>query len=54
MVSKAKILFVEPFYGGSHKALIDNLTANLNDYQVITLPAKKMALASTLWCLNDS
>ncbi|CAH1366761.1 unnamed protein product [Tenebrio molitor] len=41
MVSKAKILFVEPFYGGSHKALIDNLTANLNDYQVITLPAKK-------------
>ncbi|XP_015834050.1 tRNA-queuosine alpha-mannosyltransferase isoform X2 [Tribolium castaneum] len=33
-----KVLFIEPFYGGSHKALIDTFAEN---YGVITLPAKK-------------
>lgn len=39
-----KILFVEPFYGGSHKQLIDTLTGALPkccDYDLISLNAKK-------------
>ncbi|KAJ3662727.1 hypothetical protein Zmor_007058 [Zophobas morio] len=39
--SNPKVLFIEPFYGGSHKVLIDTLTACLVDYTLVTLPAKK-------------
>ncbi|XP_026232227.1 glycosyltransferase-like domain-containing protein 1 isoform X2 [Anabas testudineus] len=35
------VLLVEPFYGGSHKQLIDLLNANIDNCSVFTLPAKK-------------
>ncbi|XP_060910085.1 glycosyltransferase-like domain-containing protein 1 isoform X1 [Labrus mixtus] len=35
------VLLVEPFYGGSHKQLIDLLKENIADVSVFTLPAKK-------------
>ena len=37
------ILILEPFYGGSHKQLIDAVTARLEagSYDLVTLPAKK-------------
>lgn len=39
----AKILVIEPFYGGSHKQLLDTVLENLNpsEYDLFTLPAKK-------------
>ncbi|XP_067372478.1 tRNA-queuosine alpha-mannosyltransferase isoform X2 [Channa argus] len=36
-----RVLLVEPFYGGSHKQLIDLLQENINGCSVFTLPAKK-------------
>lgn len=40
---EGKILFLEPFYGGSHKQLIDTILEALPkvDYDIFTLPAKK-------------
>ncbi|XP_068592168.1 tRNA-queuosine alpha-mannosyltransferase [Cebidichthys violaceus] len=35
------VLLVEPFYGGSHKQLIDLLQQNITGCSVFTLPAKK-------------
>lgn len=35
------VLLVEPFYGGSHKQLIDLLKDNIDDCSVFSLPAKK-------------
>lgn len=35
----ARVLFVEPFYGGSHKAFLDGLVAHSrHDFQLLTLP----------------
>ncbi|KAM8856389.1 tRNA-queuosine alpha-mannosyltransferase isoform 3-T3 [Spinachia spinachia] len=36
-----RVLLVEPFYGGSHKQLIDLLQQNISGCSVFTLPAKK-------------
>ena len=38
-----EILILEPFYGGSHKQLIDTVTSRLeaDRYDLVTLPAKK-------------
>ncbi|EDW37593.1 GL18053 [Drosophila persimilis] len=40
---KPQILIIEPFYGGSHKQLIDTLidSLNLTDYELFSLPATK-------------
>ena len=42
-MAEANLLIVEPFYGGSHKQLIDVLTPQLdsNSFVLVTLPAKK-------------
>ncbi|XP_036319429.1 glycosyltransferase-like domain-containing protein 1-like isoform X2 [Rhagoletis pomonella] len=42
-MSKPSILIIEPFYGGSHKQLIDTIIECLNicDYEIFSLPAKK-------------
>ncbi|XP_034549635.1 glycosyltransferase-like domain-containing protein 1 isoform X2 [Notolabrus celidotus] len=37
----SSVLLVEPFYGGSHKQLIDLLKENMADVSMFTLPAKK-------------
>ncbi|XP_074551087.1 tRNA-queuosine alpha-mannosyltransferase isoform X2 [Halichoeres trimaculatus] len=37
----SSVLLVEPFYGGSHKQLIDLLKENIASVSVFTLPAKK-------------
>lgn len=36
-----KVLIIEPFYGGSHKQLLDVLVANIAGCAVFKLPAKK-------------
>ncbi|KAM8719303.1 hypothetical protein ACLKA7_011936 [Drosophila subpalustris] len=43
MSAKPPILIIEPFFGGSHKQLIDTLVEclNLADYEIFSLPAKK-------------
>ena len=51
---KMTILILEPFYGGSHKQLVDIFLQNLTDSQVhvISTPAKKWhwrARTSALW-----
>ena len=38
---KPKVLVVEPFYGGSHKQLIDFISTLPIDIELISLPAKK-------------
>ncbi len=48
------LLIIEPFYGGSHKQLIDIITKGLNSkqYLVIQMKAKKWhwrARSSALW-----
>lgn len=37
----SEILIIEPFYGGSHKQMIDLLSSTINKCDVITMPAKK-------------
>lgn len=39
----AKIVVIEPFYGGSHKQLLDTIFEGINpaEYDLFTLPAKK-------------
>ena len=49
-----KVLILEPFYGGSHKQLIDIIVDNMSstDYSLITQSAKKWhwrARSSALW-----
>lgn len=39
--SKPEILIIEPFYGGSHKELIDNITKSISAYTLVTMPSKK-------------
>lgn len=38
-----RIIFIEPFYGGSHKQLIDTITEGLHprEYVIFSMPAKK-------------
>ena len=37
----SEILIIEPFYGGSHKQMIDLLSSTINKCDVVTMPAKK-------------
>ncbi len=37
----ADVILIEPFYGGSHKQLLDLLTVNITNCDTYTLPAKK-------------
>ncbi|XP_055695218.1 glycosyltransferase-like domain-containing protein 1-like [Lutzomyia longipalpis] len=43
METLAKILVIEPFYGGSHKQLLDTIFEGINpaEYNLFSLPAKK-------------
>ncbi|XP_059611207.1 glycosyltransferase-like domain-containing protein 1-like [Phlebotomus argentipes] len=42
-MQSARILVIEPFYGGSHKQLLDTIFEGINpaEYNLFTLPAKK-------------
>ncbi|XP_018572290.1 glycosyltransferase-like domain-containing protein 1 [Anoplophora glabripennis] len=44
-INGPKVLFIEPFYGGSHKELIDTLSGSLDErgikYTLVTLSARK-------------
>ncbi|KAI4470878.1 glycosyltransferase-like 1 [Holotrichia oblita] len=39
--SLRKVLFVEAFYGGSHKQLLDTLVTNVTNHTIVTLRPKK-------------
>ncbi|XP_052095514.1 glycosyltransferase-like domain-containing protein 1 isoform X2 [Mytilus californianus] len=38
---KAEVLIIEPFYGGSHKQMVDLLQSKISDCEVMTMKAKK-------------
>jgi len=41
-VSRLRILALEPYYGGSHRAVLDGLVAHVDaDWTLLTLPARK-------------
>jgi glycosyltransferase involved in cell wall biosynthesis len=41
-VSRMRILALEPYYGGSHRAVLDGLVARVDaDWSLLTLPARK-------------
>ncbi|CAC5405728.1 Glycosyltransferase-like domain-containing protein 1,Glycosyltransferase-like domain-containing protein 1-like [Mytilus coruscus] len=40
-IMKADVLIIEPFYGGSHKQMVDLLQSKIRDCEVMTMKAKK-------------
>src|SRR5664279_2231364 len=42
MGDRPRILALEPYYGGSHRAVLDGLTARIDaEWTLLTLPARK-------------